>query len=84
MMRSTPKRSVEGDAAYVLVDGERMLQRRVRPLLALHAIAEPADYTVTRHQREVGTGYVDSVAEAISSGASSTLALAQSTEARQF
>ena len=41
-------------------------------------------YTATRHQREVGTGYFDQVAEVISGGKSSTLALEESTEAAQF
>jgi isocitrate lyase len=46
--------------------------------------AETDGYTATRHQREVGTGYFDRVAEVISAGASSTLALEDSTEAHQF
>jgi isocitrate lyase len=46
--------------------------------------AEPAGYTATRHQREVGTGYFDEVSLVISGGASSTTALAGSTEAEQF
>ncbi len=46
--------------------------------------AEAVGYTATRHQREVGTGYFDQVAQAITSGASSTLALEESTEAHQF
>jgi isocitrate lyase len=46
--------------------------------------AEAAGYTATRHQREVGTGYFDRVAEVISAGQSSTLALEDSTEAHQF
>jgi isocitrate lyase len=46
--------------------------------------AEADGYTATRHQREVGTGYFDRVAEVISAGASSTLALEDSTEAHQF
>ena len=41
-------------------------------------------YSATRHQREVGTGYFDAVAEVISAGTSSTLALAGSTEHEQF
>ena len=41
-------------------------------------------YTATRHQREVGTGYFDQVAEVISGGQASTLALEDSTEAHQF
>jgi isocitrate lyase len=46
--------------------------------------SEADGYTATRHQREVGTGYFDEVALAISGGLSSTTALADSTEAAQF
>jgi isocitrate lyase len=46
--------------------------------------AERAGYTATRHQREVGVGYFDAVAMAISGGSSSTTALSGSTEAAQF
>jgi isocitrate lyase len=46
--------------------------------------AEADGYTATRHQREVGTGYFDDVAQVISSGLASTLALNDSTEAHQF
>ncbi len=46
--------------------------------------AETAGYTATRHQREVGVGYFDAIAMAISGGSSSTAALAGSTEAAQF
>jgi isocitrate lyase len=46
--------------------------------------SEAAGYTATRHQREVGTGYFDAVARAISGGQSSTTALAGSTEVEQF
>jgi isocitrate lyase len=46
--------------------------------------AEKDGYTATRHQREVGTGYFDQVAEVISGGNASTLALHESTEAHQF
>jgi isocitrate lyase len=46
--------------------------------------AEKDGYTATRHQREVGTGYFDQVAEVISGGKSTTLALEDSTEAHQF
>ena len=45
---------------------------------------EEAGYTATRHQREVGAGYFDSVLEAITGGESSTLALRGSTEEAQF
>ena len=46
--------------------------------------SEANGYSATRHQREVGTGYFDQVAQTISGGASSTTALADSTEAAQF
>ena len=46
--------------------------------------SEARGYSATRHQREVGTGYFDEVALAISGGQSSTTALANSTEAAQF
>jgi isocitrate lyase len=46
--------------------------------------AEEHGYTATRHQREVGAGYFDSVLEAITGGESSTLALKGSTEEAQF
>jgi isocitrate/methylisocitrate lyase len=45
---------------------------------------EADGYTATRHQREVGAGYFDAVAQAISGGQSSTLALTGSTEEAQF
>lgn len=45
---------------------------------------ESAGYTATKHQREVGTGYFDSVNTVISGGRSSTLAYKDSTEADQF
>jgi isocitrate lyase len=46
--------------------------------------SESDGYTATRHQREVGTGYFDAVATAISGGQSSTVALKESTESAQF
>jgi isocitrate lyase len=45
---------------------------------------ESLGYSATRHQAEVGTGYFDRVSEVVSRGAASTLALAGSTERRQF
>ena len=45
---------------------------------------EEQGYTATKHQREVGTGYFDEVAQVIASGMSSTTALAGSTEVEQF
>lgn len=41
-------------------------------------------FTAIKHQREVGTGYFDSVSNAISGGLSSTTALSGSTEEAQF
>ncbi|HTN52951.1 MAG TPA: malate synthase A [Anaeromyxobacter sp.] len=46
--------------------------------------SEKHGYTATRHQREVGTGYFDAVATAVSGGSASTLALEGSTEQAQF
>jgi isocitrate lyase len=46
--------------------------------------SEAVGYTATRHQREVGTGYFDEVTQVIASGAASTTALGDSTEAAQF
>ncbi|MEF3275882.1 MAG: isocitrate lyase [Chloroflexus sp.] len=46
--------------------------------------AEAYGYTATRHQREVGTGYFDEVAQVIAGGESSTTALTGSTEEEQF
>ena len=46
--------------------------------------AEKHGYTATKHQREVGTGYFDEVAQVIAGGAASTLALDDSTENEQF
>src|SRR6266516_827807 len=63
--------AVEGMTAYV------GLQERESEL-------EADGYTATRHQREVGAGYVDLVAQAVSGGAASTLALRGSTEEAQF
>ena len=41
-------------------------------------------FTAVKHQREVGTGYFDSVTQAIQGGTSSTTALTGSTEEEQF
>ena len=46
--------------------------------------AEKNGYTAVKHQREVGTGYFDAVALAISGGRSETTALTGSTEESQF
>lgn len=46
--------------------------------------AESRGFSATRHQREVGTSYFDAVSMAVSQGASSTTAMAESTETAQF
>jgi isocitrate lyase len=46
--------------------------------------SEKDGYTATKHQREVGTGYFDEVAQVITGGKASTLALQGSTEEAQF
>ncbi len=46
--------------------------------------AQELGYRAVTHQRFVGTGYFDEIAQAVSGGASSTTALAGSTEAAQF
>jgi isocitrate lyase len=63
--------AAEGMSAYV-----RLQEREFA--------AEEHGYTATRHQREVGAGYFDLVAETVSGGESSTLALKGSTEEAQF
>src|SRR6266513_562321 len=46
--------------------------------------AEADGYTATKHQREVGAGYFDEVAQVIAGRKSSTIALQGSTEQEQF
>jgi isocitrate lyase len=46
--------------------------------------AESAGYTATRHQREVGAGYFDTVTQTIVAGPSAIAALTGSTEEAQF
>jgi isocitrate lyase len=53
-------------------------------LQELEFSAEPDGYTATKHQREVGAGYFDEVAQVIAGGKSSTTALHGSTEQEQF
>jgi len=53
-------------------------------LQAAEFSAEKQGYTATKHQREVGAGYFDDVAQVITQGSSSTTALAGSTEKEQF
>jgi isocitrate lyase len=46
--------------------------------------AQELGYKAVTHQRFVGTGYFDEIAQVVSAGNSSTTALAGSTEAEQF
>ena len=46
--------------------------------------SEAAGYTATRHQREVGTGYFDAIATAISAARRRPSRSRNSTEAAQF
>ena len=46
--------------------------------------AENVGYTATKHQREVGTGYFDSVLQTVQGADASTAALSGSTEEEQF
>src|SRR5829696_6239438 len=46
--------------------------------------AEKHGYTATKHQREVGAGYFDEVAQVVAGGTASTSALTGSTEDEQF
>ena len=46
--------------------------------------AEKQGYTATKHQREVGTGYFDTITQTLSQGKSSLSALTGSTEEEQF
>ncbi|HZY65132.1 MAG TPA: isocitrate lyase [Rubrobacteraceae bacterium] len=46
--------------------------------------AEKYGYTATKHQREVGAGYFDGVAQVVAGGTASTTALTGSTEEEQF
>jgi isocitrate lyase len=48
------------------------------------ALEEQAGYRGVKHQKFVGTGYFDQVAQVVSGGNASTTALAGSTEAAQF
>src|ERR671932_189803 len=47
-------------------------------------VAEEHGYTATKHQREVGAGYFDDVAQVVAGGMASTTALTGSTEESQF
>ena len=54
---------------------DRAACRRTCELQEREFALEEHGYTATRHQREVGAGYFDRVAEIVSGGESSTLAL---------
>jgi isocitrate lyase len=73
---------------YGMFELARQYQRRgmaaYSELQQAELAAEEFGYSATRHQREVGTGYFDEVAQVISGGAASTLALHESTETAQF
>jgi isocitrate/methylisocitrate lyase len=53
-------------------------------LQELEFASEDRGYTATRHQREVGAGYFDDIAQVIAGGTASTTALTGSTEEAQF
>jgi isocitrate lyase len=70
---------------FQLARGYRARQMSAYVALQQEEFAAEADgYTATKHQREVGAGYFDSVSEAITAGTSSTAALKGSTEEQQF
>jgi isocitrate lyase len=72
-------------AAFELASGYAAEGMTAYVRLQQHELAlEAQGYSATRHQREVGTGVFDAIAEAISAGQASTLALADSTERQQF
>ena len=62
----------------------RRAWRRTSALQQHEFATEDRGYTATQHQRQVGTGYFDDVAEVITGGAVSTGALEGSTESAQF
>jgi isocitrate lyase len=70
---------------FQLARGYRNRQMSAYVQLQQDEFAAEADgYTATKHQREVGAGYFDSVTEAVTAGTSSTAALKGSTEEEQF
>ncbi|HEX6071578.1 MAG TPA: isocitrate lyase [Sphingomicrobium sp.] len=72
-------------AMFELASGYRDRAMAAYSELQQAEFASEADgYTATRHQREVGTGYFDAIASAVSGGRASTVALTESTEAAQF
>jgi isocitrate lyase len=70
---------------FQLARGYRARQMSAYVALQQEEFAAEADgYTATKHQREVGAGYFDSVTQAITAGTSSIGALKGSTEEQQF
>jgi isocitrate lyase len=70
---------------FELADGFRDEGMSAYVRLQEHEIGlEERGYTATRHQHEVGTGYFDLVAKAVSGGTATTTALEGSTERAQF
>ena len=70
---------------FELADGFRDEGMSAYVRLQEHELGlEERGYTATRHQHEVGTGYFDLVAQAVSRGTASTTALDGSTERAQF
>jgi len=73
------------NAMFELADGYRDNGMAAYSELQQREFANEAKgYTATRHQREVGTGYFDTIALTISGGQSSTTAMKASTETAQF
>ena len=54
------------------------------PVLPAEFAAADIGFTAVKHQREVGTGYFDTVTQTIQGAQSSTVALKGSTEEEQF
>jgi isocitrate lyase len=70
---------------FQLARGYRERQMSAYVALQQQEFASEIDgYTATKHQREVGAGYFDSVTQAVAAGASSIVALKGSTEEEQF
>ncbi|HVY81155.1 MAG TPA: isocitrate lyase [Steroidobacteraceae bacterium] len=70
---------------FQLARGYRARQMSAYVALQQEEFAAEADgYTATKHQREVGAGYFDTVTEVITAGTSSIAALKGSTEEQQF
>jgi len=61
-----------------------VLGQHVDELQEKEFAAADRGFTAVKHQREVGTGYFDSVTQTIQAGTSSTTALKGSTEEEQF